>query len=222
MNPANFAAAVVSKAPSASGKAKPVRCGVMQTFVIGTTPPRPSTSPNIPKQAQASGIKRKVFPICTGGGGDNYDAATVQVLISCLRKAGYGNRVGHHKNMKAMFAAAVELAEKDHGIVRSADGWMKKFKRIRNGYSDNIAKIEKSGRDGDDEDLYDKPEFYDIIQELEFNKARHNPPAILSTAILGYGADDVTKMTSSKKRKKREKDLTLAEFAVGCRNARFI
>lgn len=199
---------------AAAAKAtKPMSCGVVQTHVITTTPPG-ALHESGPSSAQVVSKKRKEVPSGTGGGGEMYDANAVRVLVNCMKEVGYGSKVGLHKNLKAVFSAAVYLAAENHGIIRTADGWIKKFKRIRTAYSDFVAKIKKSGRDGDDEDLYDKPEFFDIIHELEYDRARHHPPAVMSTADLGGGdGQDGVKMTSTKKRKKQEKALSLEDFA---------
>ena len=40
-----------------------------------------------------------------------------------------------------------------------------------------MKKISYSGRSDDDDDLFDKPKFFEEMHELENGKARHDPPA---------------------------------------------
>jgi len=67
-------------------------------------------------------------------------------------------------------------------------------------YSAYIAKISQSGRDGDDDTLYNKPAFFAEMHELKQAKARHSPPAVLSSS------NDMTEaglsLSSSRKRMK--------------------
>lgn len=70
-----------------------------------------------------------------------------------MRMVGYGVKVGKHKSIKSGFQAAVDMVATERSVVRSADGWIKTFKRIRDVYNDYIAKIQKSVRLGEDEDL---------------------------------------------------------------------
>lgn len=155
--------------------------------------------------------KRKEAPKQTEHSADSYDEETVRVLINCLKECGYGNKTKQKKSLNDVFKASVDLAASTHGVTRTAAGWKKKFYRIRKEYDDYINAISQSGRDGDDEDLFNKPCFYDLIHELLRDKARHDPPAMLSTALFGDGADDGSTMTSTKKRVKREHSLTLEE-----------
>lgn len=155
--------------------------------------------------------KRKEPPKQAEHSADSYDEETVRVLINCLKESGYGNKTKQKKSLNDVFKASVDLATSIHGVTRTAAGWKKKFYRIRKDYDDYINAISQSGRDGDDEDLFNKPCYYDLIHELLRDKARHDPPAMLSTAIFGDGGDDGSTMTSTKKRVKREHTLTLEE-----------
>jgi len=75
-----------------------------------------------------------------------------------------------------------------------------------------MAKISELGRDGDDEALYDKPEFYERMHEheLERGKTRHDSPALFSKddAIL---LSDV-KLSSSRKRVKLSHSALIESF----------
>jgi len=98
------------------------------------------------------------------------------------------------------FVEATRLAKEENGIFRSAKAWQKKFTRMKQEYSAYIAKISQSGRDGDDDTLYNKSAIFAVMHELEHAKARHSPPAVLSSN------NDMTEaglsLSSSRKRMK--------------------
>ena len=124
--------------------------------------------------------------------------------------AGYGNRKEQKKSLKEVFELAVKLAERENNIKRTAKGWQKKFTRIKQDYSAYIAKISISGRDGDDEGLYDKPEYFKQMHELEHNKARHAPPAVLSTDAALDSSEPT--LSSSRKKIKLSNNSAVAEY----------
>lgn len=119
------------------------------------------------------------------------------MLLQMMVKVGYGSRKEQKKSMKDVFIQAVEQAEKEFGIKRSAKAWQKKFGRMKTEYSNFITKLQQSGRDGDDPDLYDKPDFYDKMHELESGNARHDPPSLLSS-----DGNSTASGTSSRKKAK--------------------
>ena len=68
-------------------------------------------------------------------GATNYDKETVLTLLKLMPEAGYLNRKRLKMSVKDVFAEAVNMAESRHGIKRSAQGWRRKFHRIRMGKS---------------------------------------------------------------------------------------
>eukprot|EP00171_Calliarthron_tuberculosum_P005588 IDg5588t1 len=155
--------------------------------------------------------KRKEAPMHAENSADSYDEETVRVLIDCLKECGYGNKTKQKKSLNDVFKASVDLASSKHGVARTAAGWKKKFYRIRKDYDEYITAISQSGRDGDDENLFNKPNYYELVHELLRHKARHDPPAMLSTATFGERGEDGSTITSTKKRIKREQSMTLEE-----------
>lgn len=162
------------------------------------TPDPPTISGNRKKRAATSGC-------------ESYDAETVSILVECMKKAGYGNKDFQERTRKTVFEKTVAIAAEQHNVTRSATGWQKKYNRMRKAYSAYVAKIQKSGRDGDDPELYDKPDFYEQVHELERHCARHRPPALLSTEMLSEGTDDGAAMSRSRKRVKKEQAMSLEE-----------
>jgi len=73
-----------------------------------------------------------------------------------------------------------------------------------------IARISQSVRDGDDEGLYDKPDFFAQLHELEHNKATHFPPAVLSTTTSMTGIEH--ELSSSRKRVNLSKNSFLETY----------
>ena len=146
-------------------------------------------------------------------GANNCDHDTVLVLLRVMKEIGYGDRKRQQKSLKQVFQAAVKLAEEKYIVKRTAKAWQKKFNRIKQEYSAFIAKISESGRDGDDEDLYDTPPFFKEMHELERNRARHNRPGHISAGSSTNASDDSNNSsvepTSSRKRMKMESKITL-------------
>lgn len=77
-------------------------------------------------------------------------------------------------------------------------------------YTAYVAAISSSGRDGDDEGLFNKPEFFEEMHELERDKARHAPPAVLSTENGSTVSD--APLSSSRKRFKLSHRDFLSEY----------
>lgn len=70
--------------------------------------------------------------------------------------------------------------------------------------------MKQSGRDGDDEDLFNTPEFFGEMHELEKGKARYDPPAQYST---DEGSSALERpATSTRKRQKMSRDELLSAF----------
>eukprot|EP00171_Calliarthron_tuberculosum_P003967 IDg3967t1 len=158
---------------------------------LAKAPPRSRATPKALAPAPPEGDfdsnvskKRKVSTATADSSAEGYDNETVHVLIKCLKDVGYGNKQAQQKNMNQVFEEAVKLAE---------------------------SKYDVSGSDGDDDDLYDMPVYFEYIHELERDKARHRPPATMSTASLADKSDDGSAMTSTRKRVKRERFNTMDE-----------
>ena len=136
-------------------------------------------------------------------------------LLRCLKEAGHGDRKQQKKSLKHAHETAIKIAKETHGIRRTSKGWQKKFNRLKQEHSQFISKIEDSGRSGDDPDLRNTPPFHLEMCELERDKARHSPPALLSTEALSIsGAPDDTEgsevqLTSSRKRKRESAAMSL-------------
>ena len=78
-------------------------------------------------------------------------------------------------------------------------------------YSAYIANISQSGRDGDDTMLYNLPEFYEQMHELEKDKARHDPPA-----HVALDRTEVTEVdTTSTRKRSRSGNGLLEEYIEG-------
>eukprot|EP00171_Calliarthron_tuberculosum_P002950 IDg2950t1 len=137
----------------------------------------------VPVQGDVVARKRKDVSDGHGGGGEVYDEETVKALLDSLREAGYGKKLDKYKSLKELFKAAVNIAADKYDVIRSPEAWQKKFNRIRKDYSSYISKVKQSGRDGDDEELYNKPDFFDLVHELERGKARHDPPSNIVDCI---------------------------------------
>ena len=75
-------------------------------------------------------------------------------------------------------------------------------------YAYYIAKISQSGRDGDDTTLYNLPEFYEQMHDLEKDKDRHDPPAHIALD----GSDLTAADTTSTKMRSRSGRILLEEF----------
>ena len=135
-----------------------------------------------------------------------------------MKRAGYGNKSNQEKSLKAVFEETVTIAKNELVIIRKATGLKKKCNRMRKEYSTYLAKLKHSGHDGYDLDLYDKLPFYKRIHEFERSNARHNPPAVLSTATFVTGSDDSSTKTSTKKRFKRELVMTIEELETRNQN----
>ena len=55
----------------------------------------------------------------------HYDHDTVIVMLGKMKEAGYGDRKKQKKSLKDVFVKAIELAQQDTGIKRTAKGWQK-------------------------------------------------------------------------------------------------
>ena len=97
----------------------------------------------------------------------------------------------------------------------------KKFSRIKQEYSAFTAKIKQSGRDGDEEDLYELPDFYKM-HELEKDKARHDPPAHISSEETAISDGEGTSLTSSRKRMRMSLSLEAFEKRAEERHAELL
>ena len=87
-----------------------------------------------------------------------------------MSKAGYGNRKQQKKSLKDVFSEATRLAYNENGIRKTPKAWQKKFTRLnktlqvtRQAYSAYLSKVSVSGRDGDEDDLYEKPPFFSDV-----------------------------------------------------------
>lgn len=81
--------------------------------------------------------------------------------------------------MKMLFEESVSLSEKECGIEPNANEWKSRFNCIKQDYSSYVKKINQSGRDGEDEDLQRKSKFSQEMHNMEYEKARYNPTAII-------------------------------------------
>eukprot|EP00171_Calliarthron_tuberculosum_P023471 IDg23471t1 len=73
-----------------------------------------------------------------------------------------GNPVSAASIEKALIASESATSQRDGRT---------KFTRMTQEYTAYIAKISQSGRDGDDASLYNVPDFYEQMHELEKDKA---------------------------------------------------
>jgi len=99
-----------------------------------------------------------------------------------MRTAGYGDRKHQNKSLKEVFALAKRRTKEQNDINRTAKRCQKTFTRMKQDYTSHIANISQSGRDGDDEGLFDMPDYFEKMHEVEHNKVRQAPPAVLNTA----------------------------------------
>lgn len=65
----------------------------------------------------------------------------------------------------------MQIAKEHFGVRRSVKGSTKKFTHMKQQYSAFQAKIVQSGRNGDDEGLYEMPDFFREMHEMERDKA---------------------------------------------------
>ena len=103
------------------------------------------------------------------------------------------------------------ITARDYGISHNATGEQKKYNRIRKEYGAFVTKVKQLGRNGDDLGLYEKLAFFDKEHELERHNARHDPPTLISSAMIADGSDYGAAMSSSRKRIKRDKAMSLEE-----------
>lgn len=71
-----------------------------------------------------------------------------------------------------------------------------------------IAKISESGKDGDEPNLYDKPEFYKQMHEIERRNSRYDPAAVIFSENTSIVSD--LSLTSTHK-KAMNSHMTLME-----------
>lgn len=83
------------------------------------------------------------------------------------------------------------------------------YNRYRKEYSAYVSLVKNSGRKGDDKSLYEKPQSYELVQELDRENTRDEPPAMDSTDLMAEGANVRNSITSTRKRAKHEKEITL-------------
>lgn len=122
-------------------------------------------------------------------------------MLQMMTEAEYGNCKKQKKPLKDVFKLATDLAKKHNNITRSPKPLQNKFTRIKQKYSAYITKISKSGRDGDDQDLFDKPEFFEEVHEREHGKARQNLQAVFDWEL---GSNKVDSTPSSSRKRKRQ------------------
>lgn len=94
-----------------------------------------------------------------------------------MRKAGYRDQKQQPKSLTNLFADAEELAEQSNEIQPTAKGWQNTFTRIKQEYSAFFSKIKHFKRDGNDEDLFNTPEFFEQMRELENCEPKYDSPA---------------------------------------------
>lgn len=102
------------------------------------------------------------------------------------------------------------LAIEEHNKHRKAKVRQKSLQNWSKNTPHIIPKFRKSGRDGDNEDLYDKPQVLECKHDLEKDKVRHELPAIISTAD-GIFVSDVP-LKSSRKRFKLKNSSMIEAF----------
>ena len=84
---------------------------------------------------------------------------------------------------------------------------------MKRDYTAYLYKIKQSGIDGNDPELYQKPEYFDLIHEIEHSLARHNPTAHFETSTKDTCTEFTTKeMSSTIRRKRRACHITLEEL----------
>lgn len=114
-----------------------------------------------------------------GDGNDTqyYDHGTVKKLLKIMSKIEYGDCKKQEKSMNALYENAIIVAKANKGIRGTAKAWTKQFTRIKQDYTVFAMKISASGRSAREDDLFDKPEFFEEINELENEKDRDDPSA---------------------------------------------
>lgn len=103
--------------------------------------------------------------------------------------------------MKNVFEACVALAAAEFGIVRTADGWKRKFLCIQKEYG--AKKALPSGSAGDGSDGKKLPAYYDVLHELLCDKAQDDIPAAISSEDIAKVEEVDAVITSTQKRAKR-------------------
>lgn len=144
------------------------------------------------------------------GGNDtqSYDEEAVVALLKMMKKDGYGDRKKQKTALKNVFEDDVKLEKGDFGFRRTAKDWTKNFTWISQDYSYFSAKLSESGRSTDDEGIFEKPEFFAEINEMEFDKSQHYPPEHIDSVI----STDEVAVSSSRTRAKSAIKSTLQEF----------
>ena len=89
-------------------------------------------------------------------------------LLSRIKQAGYGDHKQQRKSVQEVFTRGTEFAKKENSINRSAKVMQKTFTRMKQEYSAYIAKISQSAHGEDDKDLYEEPEFFKEMHDLEY------------------------------------------------------
>lgn len=117
-----------------------------------------------------------------------------------MSNAGYGDRKQQKKRFKEVFVKATKLAEQERGIKRTAEEWQKKFTRIKQEYSAFTTELAQTGRDRDDENFFQTPQYFELMPEIEEYKASHHPLAVCSTDAVGRLAD--SSLSTSRKKAK--------------------
>ncbi len=69
--------------------------------------------------------------------------------------------------MKSFWSEVSLIASSTEGINKPARGWEMKYGRLRKQYEKYLRNVNVSGREGDDEELFEKPPFFEEIHQLE-------------------------------------------------------
>lgn len=106
---------------------------------------------------------------------------------------------------------SVGCSRNNNGIKRTVIEWLRKCSRLKTDYEKYTSKLKLSGRDDDDSEIFDQPEFVHKMREqlisrahdgLERWKARRNPPSFLTSA-----ESDGSSLCSSKRPKTNHREM---------------
>ena len=142
---------------------------------------------------------------------DQYDSDTVRTLMSVMKQCGYKDRRKKKKSMKQFWADVMKTANRTCKITKSARSWEMKYCRLKKAYESYTRRVNVSGREGDDDELYTEPKFFREIHELESSSARNTLIGAMWSEMPSTQNVYGKKVSSTRKRTLNEKMSYLKE-----------
>ena len=106
--------------------------------------------------------------------------------------------------MREFWNDVMNTAKSKAGIHKTARSWEMKYGRLRKAYEAYVRRVNVSGREGDEEDLYERPLYYSEIHELESKAARNTLLGAISSEMPAK--HNIYGRTVSSTRKKTQSD----------------